>query len=93
LDWITPRADAFVAALVLRAMSVGEDIEVRAPLSARLARGLEEYQRTLASWFPHRLTPVEIHGAIEPAGSANGGATWSRGAPTPGSTRYSPPRR
>ena len=49
-DWITPRADGFVAALVLRAMTVGEDIEVRAPISARLARGLEEYQRVLTSW-------------------------------------------
>ena len=73
-DWIAPRADAFVAALILRAMSVGEDIEVRAPLSARLARGLEQYQRTLAAWFPHRLTPVEIRGPIEPAGPASGGA-------------------
>ena len=46
-EWITPRADGFVAALVLRAMTVGEDIEVRAPISARLARGLEEYQRVI----------------------------------------------
>jgi hypothetical protein len=66
-DWIPPRADAFVAALVLRAMNVGEDIEVRAPLSPRLARGLEEYQRVLASWFPHRLTQVEIRAPLEPA--------------------------
>ena len=48
-------------------MNVGEDIEVRAPLSARLARGLEEYQRVLASWFPHRLTRVEIRAPLEPA--------------------------
>jgi len=73
-DWITPRADAFVAALVLRAMNVGEDIEVRAPLSARLARGLEEYQRVLASWFPHRLTPVEIRAPLEPASVRPDGA-------------------
>ena len=73
-DWITPRADGFVAALVLRAMAVGEDIEVRAPLSSRLARGLAEYQQVMASWFPHRLTPVEIRGPLEPVAPEPGGA-------------------
>jgi hypothetical protein len=73
-DWVTPRADGFVAALVLRAMTVGEEIEVRAPLSARLARGLAEYQQVLASWFPHRLTPVEIRAPLEPADAVPGGA-------------------
>ncbi len=73
-DWITLRADGFVAALVLRAMTVGEDIEVRAPLSTRLVRGLHEYQQVLASWFPHRLTPVEIRAPLEPADPVPGGA-------------------
>jgi hypothetical protein len=74
LDWITPRADGFVAALVLRAMTVGEDIEVRAPISARLARGLEEYQRVLISWYGYRLTPVRIHAPLEPAAPVPGGS-------------------
>ena len=73
-DWITPRADGFVAALVLRAMTVGEDIEVRAPLSSRLARGLAEYQQVLASWFPYRLAPVEIRAPLEPADAVPDGA-------------------
>ena len=73
-DWITPRADGFVAALVLRAMTVGEDIEVRAPISARLARGLEEYQRVLTSWYGYRLTPVRIHVPLEQADRVPGGA-------------------
>lgn len=76
-EWVTPRADGFVAALVLRAMTVGEDIEVRAPLSARLARGLAEYQRVLARWYPHRLTAVEIRAPLEPAGEIEGGAVVS----------------
>jgi hypothetical protein len=71
-DWITARADGFVAALVIRAMSVGEDIEVRAPLSSRLARGLAEYQQVLALWFPYRLTPVEIRAPLEPADAVHG---------------------
>lgn len=73
-EWVTRRADGFVAALVLRAMTVGEDIEVRAPLSARLARGLEEYQRVLARWYPHRLTAVEIRAPLEAAGQGPGRA-------------------
>jgi hypothetical protein len=72
--WITHRADGFVAALILRAMTVGEDIEVRAPLSVRLARGLEEYQRVLTSWYGYRLTPVRIHAQLEPAAPVPGGA-------------------
>jgi hypothetical protein len=72
--WITPRADGFVTALVLRAMTVGEDIEVRAPLSASLVHGLHEYQQVLASWFPHRLTPVDIRAPLEPADPVPGGA-------------------
>jgi hypothetical protein len=55
-------------------MAVGEDIEVRAPLSTRLGRGLAEYQRVLAAWFPHRLTPVEIRAPLEPADPEPGGA-------------------
>jgi hypothetical protein len=73
-DWITQRADPFVAALVLRAMNVGEDIEVRAPLSTQLARGLEQYQSVLASWFPHRLAPIRIRAPLEPAPVRPGGA-------------------
>ena len=67
-DWISGRADGFVAALILRAMEAREPIEVRAPLSARFAEGLAAYQRTFAAWFPGRLAPVEVRAAVEPAG-------------------------
>ena len=55
-------------------MTAGEDIEVRAPISARLAHGLEEYQRVLTSWYGYRLTPVRIHAPLEPAAPVPGGA-------------------
>ena len=66
-DWISYRADGFVAALVLRAMEAREPIEVHAPISARFAGGLAAYQRTFAEWFPHRLVPVEVRAPVEPA--------------------------
>jgi len=74
-DWVSHRADGFLAALVLRAMNAPEDIEVRAPISAQLARGLAAYQRTLAGWFPHRLVPVEVRAPTERATHEHAGAT------------------
>jgi hypothetical protein len=53
-------ADGFVAALLLPAMMTGESIAVRGRVSARLLRGLDEYQRVLHGWFPERFTPVTI---------------------------------
>lgn len=65
--WVSHRADGFVAALVVRAMDAGEEIEVRAPISEQFARGLAAYQRVLAAWFPHRLVPVEVRAPMERA--------------------------
>ena len=53
------RADAFLVGMQSLAMLLHEDITVEAPVSARLVRGLQEYQRAFAQWFPDRR-PAEI---------------------------------
>ena len=73
-DWVSRRADGFVAALVLRAMEAREEIEVRAPISAQFTRGLAAYQRVFAAWFPHRLVPVEVRAPMERAQREHAGA-------------------
>jgi hypothetical protein len=50
----------FVVALLLLAMQKGEDIEVRGPLSPKLQKGLEAYQRVYHGWFPDRFRLVRI---------------------------------
>jgi hypothetical protein len=74
-DWVSHRADGFLAALVLQAMEAREPIEVRAPISARFANGLAAYQRTFAAWFPHRFVPVEIRAPVERAQREDAAAT------------------
>jgi hypothetical protein len=74
-DWISPRADGFVAALILRAMQAREPIEVRAPISARFAGGLAAYQQTFAAWFPERLAPVEVRAPVEAVPREHAAAT------------------
>jgi hypothetical protein len=57
---ISPRADAFLASLLLPAMNCGENIDVRGPVSPRLTLGMEDYQRVFHSWFPRRFDTVDI---------------------------------
>jgi len=47
------RGDAFVAGLLPVAMRLGESLDVDAPVSTRLAHGLEHYQDILTTWWPH----------------------------------------
>ena len=78
-DHVSHGCDAFAAALILSAMALGEDLEVRGPLSPRLFRGLHEYQKVLHAWEPHNFKIVDIrcegflptdHAGREPAGAA-----------------------
>ncbi len=61
-DLISPRADAFAAALALLAASRGEPLSLRAPLSPRLGYGLREYLRAFSGWFPLKFSVVEVRG-------------------------------
>lgn len=59
-DRLSLRADGFLVALLLQAMSLGEDIRVEGAVSARLLRNLEIYQSVFSAWFPAALRPVGI---------------------------------
>ena len=57
---LTARADPFLVALLLLAMSRGEHIDVRAPISPKLAYGIQEYMRIQHSWNPSNFALINI---------------------------------
>lgn len=59
-EFVTDRPDGFAVALLLLAMVLGEDIEVRGVLSPRLAYGMQEYQRVFNCWFPQKFQLIDI---------------------------------
>lgn len=59
-DYISYQSDGFIASLILRAMNLGEDVEVRGITSSRLAYGLEEYQAIFNAWLPRLFQRVEV---------------------------------
>ena len=61
IDNLTDRSDAFLPALLLLAMSLNEQVEVRGQVSPKLAYGLQEYQRIFNFWNPGKFSPVDIH--------------------------------
>ena len=72
---LSERAEGFAAACLPLAMALGEPIEIRGPLSPRLAFGIREYQRVLHAWYPQLLHLVEVSPsayAVAP-GSGTGG--------------------
>jgi hypothetical protein len=54
------RADAFAVGILPLAMHLGEPLEVRGDLSARLAGGMREYQRIQSAWKPDFFREVEV---------------------------------
>jgi hypothetical protein len=59
-DSFSTRADAFVTGLQPLAMILGESLEIDAPVSTRLAHGLEHYQDILTTWWPDFYHRIEI---------------------------------
>ena len=53
-------SDAFAAALVPLAMSLGETLRVEGEVSCRLAAGLRDYQRIQAIWKPETFRVVGV---------------------------------
>ena len=66
------RADAFVAGLLPVAMILGESLEIEAPVSTRLAHGLEHYQDILTTWWPHffRRSNIRYSNLVERQGES-----------------------
>ena len=59
-DSFSTRADAFVTGLLPLAMILGESLEIDAPVSTRLAHGLEHYQDILTTWWPDFYHRIDI---------------------------------
>ena len=53
-------SDAFAAALLPLAMSLGEGVRVEGTISYRLAAGMREYQRIQSAWKPELFRQVEV---------------------------------
>ncbi len=53
-------ADPFVVALLLLGMQLKENIEVRGPVSRKLALGLAEYQKRFHEWYSDRFHIIVI---------------------------------
>jgi len=65
--WLPERGDAFLAALLMPAMSVGEELVVDAPVSARLLESVHTVMDVYHAWWEH-LHPVRVTAtAISPA--------------------------
>jgi hypothetical protein len=58
---ISTRSDSFLTALLLVAMTLGENIVCRGELSPRLCYNLNEYQKIFASWQPEVFHSIQIH--------------------------------
>jgi hypothetical protein len=61
-SWLAETGDAFLAALVMPAMALGEDLVVKAPVSRRLMRSARTVMEIYAAWWPE-LHPVAIEAA------------------------------
>ena len=58
---VSPGIEPFVVALSSLASAHNERIDIEAPISERLAIGLEEYWAILSGWAPRRFNPVVIN--------------------------------
>ena len=54
------RSDGFAAGLLILAMSLGEDLEVRGTVCPRLAYGLEQYQEAVLCMYPNLFHKIEL---------------------------------
>lgn len=82
-EYVDGRLESFVMSLLPLAMKRGEPIEVRGPLSPRLAYGLRNYQNVFHLWFPNRFTPADIaceEYAPAPPAPDTAGVAFSGGA-------------
>ncbi|MFE6869228.1 hypothetical protein ACFVFS_22045 [Kitasatospora sp. NPDC057692] len=58
-DWLPERGDAFLAALLMPAMRLGEELVVDAPVSARLLRSARTVVEIYTAWW-ERLRTVRV---------------------------------
>ncbi|SDD59121.1 hypothetical protein [Actinokineospora iranica] len=70
-EWMPPVGDAFLAAMMMPAMALREDVRVHAPVSRRLFRSAFTIADIYTAWWPH-LHSVELEAPV--AGRESGDA-------------------
>jgi hypothetical protein len=58
--YLSARADGFAATALLSAMFFGENLDIRAPISPKLAYNLLEYRNIFHSWLPGIFKMVDV---------------------------------
>ena len=62
--------DPFLAACLLPAMFIGEDLEIAAPVSLRLLAATDTVQDIFLAWFPGKFERIKVHAAVSRAAVA-----------------------
>lgn len=80
---VAERGDGLLTGLLLAAMCLGEDMEVRASVSPQLLHGVREYAHTFHTWFPWLRIPViqadQLRRVENPAGTSMCATAFSGG--------------
>jgi hypothetical protein len=76
-DWLAQTGDAFLAALLLPAMALGEELVIGGPVSPRLLRSARTVMDIYATWWGDRYqrVPVRCVTATQDAGASAAGAS------------------
>ncbi|MER5264053.1 hypothetical protein ABTZ99_18475 [Actinosynnema sp. NPDC002837] len=69
-EWLPPVGDAFLAALMMPAMALKEDVRVHAPVSRRLFRSASTITDIYTAWWPH-LHPVDLRAPVATHGAGD----------------------
>jgi hypothetical protein len=82
--WLSQRGDAFLAALLLPAMALGEELVIEAPVSARLRRSVRTVMDIYTAWWGDRYRAVQVRcgasaEAVERDGTAAVGLYFTAG--------------
>jgi hypothetical protein len=75
-EWLTVTGDPFLAALLMPAMALGEELIIEAPVSPRLRRSARTVMDIYAAWWGdrHRLVPLRCPIWVPPVRGAGPGA-------------------
>ena len=75
-EWLAVTGDAFLAALLMPAMALGEELVIEAPVSARLRRSTRTVMDIYTSWWGdrHRVVPLRCAAPVAPVDHVGPGA-------------------
>lgn len=72
-DYLSDQSDAFLVAMMMPAMLLGEDIVVEGRVSPRLVHGIREYRTAYSQWWPGRVHHVDVrYGEVGESGQRRG---------------------